>query len=121
MGAAASAMASSTIPEIFFKQDGGDGPGIPALDRLPLEKERDQRVGDVDCYVVTSVTDPAKSPGQGAWPEGGGKLGTSTTLWIGKRDHLIHQARTSMAGASFTETHENIVVNPDDLSPYFER
>jgi hypothetical protein len=119
MGAGASERASCTVPRIFYSQDYSEALGIPASGRYPLEKERDERVGGVDCYVVKSVTDPAKLPGQGASPEGGGKLRTTTTFWIGKRDHLIHQARTDLAGESITETHENIEVNQAGLAAYF--
>ena len=119
MGAGASAQASATIPGIFFRMGVGDVLELPALGCYPLKKERDEKVGHVDCYVITSVTDPAKPPGQGACPDGGGKLESTRTLWIGKKDHLIHQARTTMTGASITETHDEIAVNQGNLSPYF--
>jgi hypothetical protein len=119
MGAQASELACCTIPRIFYSQDYGETLGLPASGGCLLEKELDERLGGVDCYVLRSVTVPAKLPGQGALPESGGKLKTTTTYWIGKRDHVIHQARTTMAGATMTETHRDIVVNPDGLSAYF--
>jgi copper oxidase (laccase) domain-containing protein len=37
-----------------------------------------------------------------------GKVGKiTTTLWIGKRDHLIHQTRTTMEGATITPPQES--------------
>jgi hypothetical protein len=81
--------AASTIPGVFFNQDLGDLFGAPAASgRYPLQKEKDGKVGDVDCYVVSGVIDLSKEPENG-------KPGTATTtLWIGKRDFLIHQSRT---------------------------
>jgi len=82
--------AASTIPGAFFNQDLGDVFVAPvASGRHPLQKENDAKVGDVDCYVVSSVMDFSKIP------DNKGKPGTaSTMLWIGKRDFLIHQCRT---------------------------
>jgi outer membrane lipoprotein-sorting protein len=82
--------AASTVPGAFFGQDLGDVFIAPVLSgRHPLNKEPDAKVGDVDCYVVSSVLDFSKIP------DNKGKPGTaSTTLWIGKRDLLLHQCRT---------------------------
>ena len=82
--------AASTIPGAFFNQDVGDVFVAPvASGRYPLQKEKDAKVGDVDCYVVSSVLDFSKIP------DNKGKPGTaSTMLWIGKGDFLIHQCRT---------------------------
>ncbi|HXR47314.1 MAG TPA: sigma-70 family RNA polymerase sigma factor [Candidatus Limnocylindrales bacterium] len=85
-----SGSAASTIPGAFFNQDLGDVFIAPvASGRYPLQKEPDAKVSDVDCFVVSSVLDFSKIP------DNKGKPGTaSTTLWIGKRDFLIHQCRT---------------------------
>ena len=85
-----SGSAASTIPGAFFNQDLGDVFVAPvASGRHPLQKEKDAKVGNVDCYVVSSVLDFSKIP------DNKGKPGTaSTMLWIGKRDFLIHQCRT---------------------------
>jgi hypothetical protein len=82
--------AASTIPGAFFNQDLGDVFVAPvASGRHPLQKEKDAKVGDVDCYVVSSVIDFSQIP------DNKGKPGSaSTVLWIGKRDFLIHQTRT---------------------------
>ena len=86
----ASWSAASSIPGAFFNQDLGDVFVAPvASGRHPLQREKDAKVGGVDCYVVSSVLDFSKIP------DGKGKPGTaSTTLWIGKQDLLIHQCRT---------------------------
>jgi hypothetical protein len=83
-----SGFAASTIPGTFFNQDLGDFVAPAASGRYPLTKEKDAKVGDVDCYVVSSaMIDLSKVPSIG-------KPGSvSTTLWIGKGDFLIHQCR----------------------------
>jgi len=85
--------AASSIPGAFFNQDCGDVFVAPvASGRHPLQREKDAKVGNVDCYVVSSVMDFSKIP------DNKGKPGTAaTTLWIGKRDLLIHQSRTKYA------------------------
>ena len=84
-----SGFAASTIPGTFFNQNLGDFAAPAASGRYPLKKEKDAKVGDVDCYVVSSeMINLSKVPDIG-------KPGTaSTMLWIGKRDFLIHQSRT---------------------------
>jgi len=81
---------ASAIPGAFFNEDVVDVFIAPvASGRHPLQREKDAKVGDVDCYVVSSVLDFSKIP------DNKGKPGTaSTMLWIGKRDFLIHQCRT---------------------------
>lgn len=83
-----SAFASSTIPGIFFNQNLGDFTGPAASGSFPLKMEADANIGDVDCYVVSSgMIDLSQIPDIR-------KPGTaSTTLWIGKKDFLIHQCR----------------------------
>ncbi len=103
LGAAAgsSDSAASTIPAVFFKQTWGDVLELAASGRLKINRESDAKIGSVDCYVVSSVLDAVSLPGQGKLPNKMGKVGTiTTTLWIGKRDHLIHQCRTSSEGMS---------------------
>jgi len=84
-----SGSAASTITGTFFQQDVGDFAGPAASGRYPLKKEKDEKVGDVDCYVVLSEgIDLSKVASIG-------KPGTlDTKLWIGKKDFLIHQTRT---------------------------
>jgi outer membrane lipoprotein-sorting protein len=111
--------AAATIPGTFFKLRWGDQLGGSALyqKRQPAPK-----VGDVECYVFTNDS-----------------KGCTRTLWIGKRDFLIHQFQTvtsaeamktalaeavkhtpemsarlqtsELQGMTSTETHWNIVLN----------
>jgi len=99
-----SGSASSMIPGIFFsKNGGGDALFIAAAGRTQLTKLADEKIGDIDCYVVSSAIDPAKLPNNGKLPNNIGKIGiTTTTLWIGKRDYLIHQTRTTLENSSIT-------------------
>jgi len=48
-----SGSASSMIPGIFFsKNGGGDALFIAAAGRTQLTKLADEKIGDIDCYVV---------------------------------------------------------------------
>ena len=106
--AAVSASAGSTVPAAFFKQTWGDALELFGAGVSKIKRGNDAKIGGVDCYVVSSVIDPANMPDQGKLPKNTGKAGImTTTLWIGKRDHLIHQARTTMEGASITPPYES--------------
>ena len=111
--------AAATIPGTFFKMQWGNQLGGKVSDQ---KRQADEKVGDVDCYVFTSDL-----------------KGRTRTIWIGKRDFLIHQVRTFTGAAAMkaaldqaaklhpeiatrmpkveysdstaTETHEHIVVN----------
>jgi outer membrane lipoprotein-sorting protein len=113
--------AAATIPESFFKTNWGNPLGGAASG---AKQQSDEKVGDVDCYVFANEL----------------KKGMTRTLWIGKQDLLIRQARTvtsadaikavmaetakshpeiaarmqqsGIQGITSTETHANIVVNP---------
>jgi outer membrane lipoprotein-sorting protein len=111
--------AAATIPGTFFKMNWGNQLG----GLVSSEKQQpDQKVGDVDCYVLTSDSN-----------------GRTRTLWIGKQDFLIHKVRNVTSaeamktvraeaakrqpegaaglpefksqGITSTETHENILVD----------
>ena len=100
MGVSSSA---ATIPATFYKQNYGDVLGLPASGRTELTKQNDEMIGGVDCYVFTSRLDATKLLAQAKSPKNVGNLGiTTTTFWIGKRDHLIHQTRASSEGISIT-------------------
>ena len=81
--------AASIIPGAFFGQNCGDVFVYPAIaGRYPLQREKDGKVGNLDCYVVSTEMDLSKEPDAG-------KPGTvSALLWIGKTDFLVHQSRT---------------------------
>ena len=93
--------AASTVPGTFFKLNFGDKLGIFATGRTETKRQADEKVGGVDCYVVVSVLDATKLKVPKNAAVDVKNLGTSTTtLWIGKNDHLIRKARTTTAGMS---------------------
>jgi RNA polymerase sigma factor (sigma-70 family) len=95
--------AASTVPGAFFTLNFGDKLGIFATGRTETKRQADEKVGGVDCYVVVSVLDATKLkvPKTKNAVVDVKNLGTSTTtLWIGKNDHLIRKARTTTAGMS---------------------
>jgi RNA polymerase sigma factor (sigma-70 family) len=70
--------ASTTIPGVFFKLTWPAGYGGNVLDQTNamIERQKDETVNGVDCYVISC------------------RHAGTTTLWIGKRDLLLHQTRT---------------------------
>lgn len=85
----ASSSASVEVPAAFF--DAGWG-SVLRVSRSPantLTKEPDAKVGEVDCNVFTSTLHPSKVTPL-----------MTTTFWIGKKDHLIHQVRTTIDNSS---------------------
>ena len=86
-----SGQASAMIPEVFFKQYWGNALN-PAS--VILQRQADEKVNGVDCYVLSSSTGPKNGQGVVAVQN------TTTTFWIGKLDHLIHQTQTVMEAAS---------------------
>lgn len=117
--------ASGSIPGTFFKMYWRPGAAMQSATRKP-----DEKIGDVDCYVLTQA-----------------KNGRTQTLWIAKEDFLVRQIETytsaavlkamlevearkhpemglptSVAGDNKSvETHMNIKVNqqfsPTDFAP----
>ena len=74
---------AATIPGIFFQQTWGNRLGNAA--RL-AKRQADEHIGNMDCYVLTSSNSAS-----------------TTTLWIGRTDSLIHQIRT-ITSAAFMNT-----------------
>jgi hypothetical protein len=95
-----SGQASATIPSIFFNQNWGNALKInPA--KSTLRRLKDEGIGGVDCYVLSTLIEPAQLPNRGTLPDNAGKIGkTTTSLWIGKQDYLIHQSQTIMEGVA---------------------
>ncbi|MGA2685215.1 MAG: hypothetical protein ABSF51_09195 [Verrucomicrobiota bacterium] len=114
--------AAGTIPRTFFNMQWGDplGGSVFSENRQP-----DEKVGIVNCYVFSRQLQ-----------------GRTRTLWIGKRDFLIHQVRivttaeamrallaravtgsheiiSDLHGFTTTETHTSIVVNKQFLRSDF--
>jgi hypothetical protein len=82
---------SLAVPGAFFHGDFRDAfVALVLSGHYPLTREKDAKLGNIDCYVVSSVIDLSKAPETG-------KSGTaSTRLWIGQHDFLIHQSRTKL-------------------------
>jgi hypothetical protein len=116
LAAASGSSKAGAIPAAFFNAKWGNPFSFLSKGLL---RQADERVGDVDCYILT-----------------GESSGRTTTVWIGKQDFLIHQLRETISAAAmkifegpgglisppdapktsvteFTsvETHSNIVVN----------
>lgn len=74
--------ATAVIPSIFFGIQMNDGRYFDTMAEpakwagLRLIKERDERIGETDCHVLSVETDQGKA-----------------LLWIGKKDFLIHQSQ----------------------------
>jgi RNA polymerase sigma factor (sigma-70 family) len=86
---AASSSTLSTIPALFFSQNWGS---VLRSAGQTLKRQRDESVNGVGCYVLSSSMDTGAA----------GK--TSTTLWIGKQDHFIHQTRMTVEKISMATT-----------------
>lgn len=82
----------STIPELFFNQNSG---GLLNAADQTLKRQQDESVNGVDCYVVSSSTDPASADAAGK---------KSTTLWLGKQDHFIHKTQIIIEKMSLPTT-----------------
>ena len=105
--ASATMMGNSAIaaPEIFFKLTLGDPMGFIVTGKVETKREKDGQVGDVDCYIISSVVNTAKMRAEVTLLGGAGKMGMANDtrlFWIGKRDHFIHQIQSSVDFASTT-------------------
>jgi hypothetical protein len=81
------------VPKAFFSS--ADNLKIAASGRFKTKREADEKIGGVNCFVFSTSLDPTMLPAAAAYT---GK--TTTIFWIGKKDSLIHQARTVSEGAS---------------------
>ena len=92
------------IPGTFFKQPWGDVLSLTATGKGKTKKEKDERIGGVDCYVISRVADAAQLHAEGMLPNMGnmGMAASTDVFWIGKQDHLIHQIRSSLDLTSIT-------------------
>lgn len=97
--------ATVIIPGAFFKTHWSN---LLETFESNWKREANEKVGDIDCYVLSKQYSTQRE----------------ITLWIGKRDFLIHQIRSVMTGdisGTTTETHSDIVVNqkflPTDFTP----
>ncbi len=72
--------AAATVPGAFFKSNWGNQLTVSARND---KQQADEKVGDVDCYVFA-----------------GSLKGSTSTIWIGKQDFLIHQVRRVTSAAA---------------------
>ena len=90
-------LASANVVDAFFNS-GGNLKTLASEKRTDVERQKDGKIGSVDCYVIAE----------------NGKSFT-ITVWIGKQDFLLHQCQTEQAiigpPTTVTETRENIVIN----------
>ena len=110
-GTGISSSASSDIPGTFFDLNWGGQLKTFSSRRATVRREHDQKTGDTDCFVVSRTLPPVKLPNNM------GSSGTSTTrLWIGKQDHLIHQIESTIEGGS-----TKMPITDDSLRTILER
>ncbi len=104
LGAYVSGNSAINIPGTFFQQPWGDILSLTATGKVETKKEKDERIGGVDCYVISRVADAAQLHAEGMLPNMGnmGMAASTDVLWIGKQDHLIHQIRSSLDLTSIT-------------------
>ena len=92
-----------SIPATFYKKSFGEMLGVMASGKSELKKHGDEKIGGVDCHVFSGKMELAKiipKADQEKLPMKIDKLGiTTTTLWIGKRDHFIHQIQTAVGSS----------------------
>lgn len=80
--------ASENVPVIFFNLESDNELDYSTYDE---RQEPDENVGSINCYVFTRRSG-----------------GMTRTLWIGKRDFLIHQIRTVNSAQEMLATTEKI-------------
>jgi hypothetical protein len=80
--------ASENVPVIFFNLESDNDLDYSTYDE---RQEPDENVGSINCYVFTRQSG-----------------GTTRTLWVGKRDFLIHQIRTVISAQEMLATAEKI-------------
>jgi hypothetical protein len=104
-GSAVSGSSAINIPGTFFQQPWGDVLSLTATGKVKTKKEKDERIGGVDCYVISRVADATQLHAEGMLPNMGnmGMAASTDVLWIGKQDHLIHQIRSSLDLTSITK------------------
>jgi RNA polymerase sigma factor (sigma-70 family) len=106
-----SGSAASDIPGTFFNMAWGGQLGIFTSGRIKVHRGADEKIGDADCFVISSTLDPVKLPNNM------GTSGTTTTrLWIGKQDYLIHQIETTSEGGI-----SNLKFTDESLKTILER
>lgn len=119
--AGVSSGATANMPSAFF-ESGTNNSIIKFADASDLKQENDEKIGGVDCYVLSRSKDLPTTE-KSMEMSGAAHL----TIWIAKRNGLIHQRQTitkdfkvTLPGGGgtlsakrmiLTESFENIVVN----------
>jgi len=75
-----------TIAPLFFGNPWGNHSKLPTFSSSKVQKLPDEKIGDFDCYVLTSTLQYPGLTGQDT-------MTNTETLWIGKEDRLIHQVQ----------------------------
>jgi hypothetical protein len=75
-----------TIAPLFFGNLWGNHSKLPTFSSSKVQKLPDEKIGDFDCYVLTSTLQYPGLTGQDT-------MTNTETLWIGKEDRLIHQVQ----------------------------
>lgn len=83
--------ATSLIPFLFLSMRNQGVPDGCQLDRAHVVRKADEKVGAADCYVMSSETEARMS-----------------TLWIGRRDSLIHKSQQVMKSKLAECTEEEV-------------
>lgn len=65
MATGLSASAASEIPAAFFNQGWGNSLGVLARGGSATHRENDEKIGDTECFVITSSSGPMKLPDGG--------------------------------------------------------
>ena len=105
-----SGSAAADIPGTFFDMAWGGQLGVFTSADVQVKRGADEKVGETDCFVVSSTLKPIKLPNNM------GTSGITTTLWISKQDYLIRQIETTSKGGA---TH--LKISDDSLKTILER
>lgn len=83
---------ATAIPKLFFDQSFA---GLIDLASSTAKRQQDKQIGGIDCYVLAGATLPALAKTAG---------NKQATLWIGKKDHLIHNVEMTIQSPHMAET-----------------
>lgn len=116
-----SSSAAATVPAEFFQQNWGDVLGLAAAESTRARREHDERIDGVNCYVLTYTVGPTRSHSHVLESKqhrkvpvpGFGK--TKTTVWIGMKDHLIRQVRTTTEGVHYSSSQMEALMTDKDV------
>lgn len=96
--------AAGTIPRTFFDIQWGDQGNQLGDFGFCENRQTDEKVGDVDCYVFNRELQ-----------------GRKTILWIGKQDFLIHQVRTVTSAEAMRTAMVKALKGNYDVNPFMQK